>query len=495
MSEITPAPEDPKDPEDQKQQLDEGEEDEEEEPSATATPASPMSRKTKISEAHAALVVEDGQRKRTRVGSTSEEPSGAQSTATVPETDSKEESAVSAPAPAPAPSFDASATGSATGAAATPASDNNKDILHPCLRLADPSFVMIPVPKVFNTPSTVNQGGFQIECAVLKSASGHIIGRGGAKIKAIRETSGAGVKMLDHVGMATFRSIVITGTFEQCRAAYGAIADQVNDTSIAANVPAVEGQHTLTLLVPNNKVGGLIGQKGAVINEIRAKSGANVALAKPDDMHVGSMDRVVTITGAFTQVQIAWALVSETLASIVPTKENTPIQRAADHGGFMSGQIQHVGAARGATTMTHNVILTNDQAGIIIGRGGSHINEMRRYVGCDIRIDASNRGDASMRNVRITGTPQQIQLAQTMILNKIQSSVVSQHQNGHALQGQRHSVPSGQDRQYQPQAGHPSHLNAYGHAQGSSYGHVGQPLGQGQFQHQHPHHHPHQGGY
>ena len=302
MSEITPAPEDPKDPEDQKQQLDEGEEDEEEEPSATATPASPMSRKTKISEAHAALVVEDGQRKRTRVGSTSEEPSGAQSTATVPETDSKEESAVSAPAPAPAPSFDASATGSATGAAATPASDNNKDILHPCLRLADPSFVMIPVPKVFNTPSTVNQGGFQIECAVLKSASGHIIGRGGAKIKAIRETSGAGVKMLDHVGMATFRSIVITGTFEQCRAAYGAIADQVNDTSIAANVPAVEGQHTLTLLVPNNKVGGLIGQKGAVINEIRAKSGANVALAKPDDMHVGSMDRVVTITGAFTQV-------------------------------------------------------------------------------------------------------------------------------------------------------------------------------------------------
>lgn len=292
MSEITPAPEDhPNDPTEQRQQLLREDEVEEEE-APSATPTSPTSRKTKISETRVEDAVEDGLRKRTRVGSTSEEPSTSQSTAT----------AMSALVPAPAPSSSdaASPTGSA-GATAT--SDNNKDILHPCLRLADPSFVMIPVPKVFNAPSTTtNQGGFQIECAVLKSASGHIIGRGGAKIKATRETSGAGVKMLDHVGMATFRSIVITGTFEQCRAAYGAIADQVNDTSVAANAPAVEGQHTLTLLVPNNKVGGLIGQKGAVINEIRAKSGANVALAKPDDMHVGSMDRVVTITGAFTQV-------------------------------------------------------------------------------------------------------------------------------------------------------------------------------------------------
>lgn len=95
-------------------------------------------------------------------------------------------------------------------------------------------------------------------------------------------------------------------------------------------------------------------------------------------------------------MQIAWTLVSKTLASIVPTKENTPIQRAADHGGFMSGQMQqHAGAgAQGSAAMmvTHNVLLTNDQAGIVIGRGGSHINEVRKrreVTGC-IALQSAN---------------------------------------------------------------------------------------------------------
>ena len=82
------------------------------------------------------------------------------------------------------------------------------------------------MPKLSN-PNPTNPAQFQIDCAVPKSIGGHIIGRGGAKIKATRETSGAVVKVLDHVGNANFRGVIISGTIEQCRTAYSIIAEQV----------------------------------------------------------------------------------------------------------------------------------------------------------------------------------------------------------------------------------------------------------------------------
>lgn len=307
-------------------------------------------RKTKIDDGGAVTGggEDDGARKRTKVG-------GA-----------LEDSGLLIPAVAAA----------ASQAAAAAAAQQDGDILHRCLRLTDPKYVMIPVPKMF-APNPLAPLSFQLECAVPRLASGHIIGRQGAKIKLTRETSGAGVKLLDHVGTAAFRCVVITGSFEQCRVAFGVIADQVNDPAITANAPPVPGQYTLTVLVPNNKVGGLIGQKGAAINEVRAQSGSQIGLAKPEDMNVGSLDRVVTVTGEFAQVQRAWLLISQKLATIVPTKENAPVQPRLDggghgafavatqhhHGGHMGGGGggRGGGAAAGGgggQVMTQNVIVT-----------------------------------------------------------------------------------------------------------------------------------------
>ena len=71
---------------------------------------------------------------------------------------------------------------------------------------------------------------------------------------------------------------------------------------VATAAAGESGEYTVTLLVPNNKVGGLIGHKGAVISEFRTKSGAYVGVAKQTDMHVGSMDRVIIANGTFEQV-------------------------------------------------------------------------------------------------------------------------------------------------------------------------------------------------
>lgn len=177
---------------------------------------------------------------------------------------------------------------------------SNEQVLHPCLQLTDPAFIMIPVPKICNpTASTI-----QFDLAVPKSATGNLIGRGGCRIKVTREQSGANIKVHNNnnSGSTAFRSISITGSLEQCRLAFTLIADQVNDLNSAANKPAHEGGYTLTLLIANNKVGGFIGQKGVTINELRNASQAGIALAKGEEMQNGSMDRCITVTGTFPQV-------------------------------------------------------------------------------------------------------------------------------------------------------------------------------------------------
>lgn len=78
---------------------------------------------------------------------------------------------------------------------------------------------------------------------------------------------------------------------------------------------------------------------------------------------------------ALSQVQKGWKLVSEKLSSIVPTKENAPIKHNIVTSGFRGGNSQMQGHM--SRTIVHNIVLTNDQAGVIIGRGGSHINEVR----------------------------------------------------------------------------------------------------------------------
>ena len=54
---------------------------------------------------------------------------------------------------------------------------------------------------------------------------------------------------------------------------------------------------------------------------------------------------------------------------------------------------------------------------------------MRRYIGCDIQVEKAASSDPqAVRTVTITGTPQQVQLAQNVILNKIQRAAASQMQ-------------------------------------------------------------------
>jgi len=68
------------------------------------------------------------------------------------------------------------------------------------------------------------------------------------------------------------------------------------------------GLQTVTVSVPDEKAGNLIGRKGATINSIRQRSGAQVKISQAD---ANKGDRIVTVTGTTSANEAALALIYE----------------------------------------------------------------------------------------------------------------------------------------------------------------------------------------
>uniref|UniRef100_A0A3Q3LXP4 Poly(rC) binding protein 2 n=1 Tax=Labrus bergylta TaxID=56723 RepID=A0A3Q3LXP4_9LABR len=190
------------------------------------------------------------------------------------------------------------------------------------------------------------------------SQCGSLIGKGGCKIKEIRESAGAQVQVAgDMLPNSTERAITVAGTPQSIIECVKQIcvvmlesppkgvtipyrpkpsgspvifaggqltklhqlAMQQSPFPIAhsnqgfqggMDASAQTGSHELT--IPNDLIGCIIGRQGAKINEIRQMSGAQIKIANPVE---GSTDRQVTITGSHASISLAEYLINARLSS------------------------------------------------------------------------------------------------------------------------------------------------------------------------------------
>ncbi|KAJ1462304.1 hypothetical protein M885DRAFT_205519 [Pelagophyceae sp. CCMP2097] len=152
-------------------------------------------------------------------------------------------------------------------------------------------------------------------------------------IKHIREVTKASMDVAEQLlpnataqlAPTSERVVTICGEFG---AVYGALALALRHLATVAAAaagaenavaPSASAIIDLTLLVPRNKTGGLIGRSGAAVNRVRQDSGATVKVASPEDMVMGEPDvRKCLISGTLDQVLAAFVLVMHKL-------EETPV--------------------------------------------------------------------------------------------------------------------------------------------------------------------------
>lgn len=146
-----------------------------------------------------------------------------------------------------------------------------------------------------------------------------------------------------------------------------------------------------------DKVGQIIGSRGAIIQDIQARTGAKAFINQDFADH---LPRQVHVTGTPGQVKAAGDLVRLIIAE--------------------GPQAIHVNMLTGGPTMTSIVECSQGQVGKIIGAGGAVIKDIQAKSGSRIQID-QDFPEGVPRKVNITGTQQAVSLAVQLVNNAMNS--------------------------------------------------------------------------
>ncbi|SPO32141.1 related to PBP2 - PAB1 binding protein [Ustilago trichophora] len=311
---------------------------------------------------------------------------------------------------------------------------------------------------------------------IVTSDASIIIGKSGKHINEIRDKSNARLNISEIIPGNPERILTVSGPLDAVSKAFGLIVRRINDEPF--DQPSVPGSKSVTIrfIVPNSRMGSVIGKQGSKIKEIQEASGAR--LTAGEAMLPGSTERVLSISGVADAVHIAVYYVGTILlehqdrnANNLPYRPTAggpssrpPVggpggnpyaagpQQAFGYGGPAPpfggaapamGAPAAAGGAGGAGgapqlppgSQTQQIFIPNDLVGCIIGKGGSKINEIRSMSASHIKIMEPGAGIAAggsgnERLVTITGPPPNIQMAVSLLYQRLEQEKMRLAQGG-----------------------------------------------------------------
>lgn len=255
---------------------------------------------------------------------------------------------------------------------------------------------------------------------------GVVIGKGGAMINHIRETSKATLDVSESSAASAERVVTFAGDFGAVYTAFSMVLQHLAAQPMGLDPLGATSLIEATLLVPRNKTGGLIGRSGASINRVRSESGATVKVGAPEDIVASDPDvRKCVVSGTLDQVMQAFTMIvhklEETPAGAARGPDPSVMGMYAtlpQQAPPMAANSQPIQPPLAPGTMPVQFQVPNESMGAVIGRAGSTINQIRQMSGAKVEIAQSVPGMA-MRLVTVTGTPDQIQMAQYLIQVKM----------------------------------------------------------------------------
>ncbi|XP_054301612.1 poly(rC)-binding protein 2 isoform X38 [Pongo pygmaeus] len=227
-----------------------------------------------------------------------------------------------------------------------------------------------------------------LRLVVPASQCGSLIGKGGCKIKEIRESTGAQVQVAgDMLPNSTERAITIAGIPQSI-------------------IECVKQICVVMLESP---------PKGVTIPYRPKPSSSPVIFAGGQDRYSTGSD-----SASFPHTTPSMCLNPDLEG---PPLELTKLHQLAmqqSHFPMTHGNTGFSGLDASAQTTSHELTIPNDLIGCIIGRQGAKINEIRQMSGAQIKIANPVEGSTD-RQVTITGSAASISLAQYLINVRLSS--------------------------------------------------------------------------
>lgn len=348
---------------------------------------------------------------------------------------------------------DAPGTGADDNAGSTPGSNHSKtkdeksgDVKSPSREGKSESATTSGEPSS-STSASAPSAMIHMRCLIVTQDASIIIGKGGSHVNEIREKSGARVMVSESIPGNPERILNVSGPLDAVSKAFGLIVRRINDEPF--DVPSVPGSRAVTIkfMIPNSRMGSVIGKQGSKIKEIQDASGAR--LNASEGMLPGSTERVLSVAGVADAIHIATYYIGNILIEAqerMPSSSNSSYRPSSNsrrpaHGGSSYVPGYNNPAPYGSAPPPHNppqqlqtqqIYIPNDLVGCIIGKGGSKINEIRHMSASQIKImepgavgvgmngAPAPTGGEGERLVVITGQPTNIQMAVQLLYHRLE---------------------------------------------------------------------------
>jgi len=243
-----------------------------------------------------------------------------------------------------------------------------------------------------------------VRLCVPASQCGSIIGKQGAKIKEIRDMTGAQINVSqESLPDSNERTVEIIGSGESCLSTTYQVCTIMQETPVKNDVipytPKPLIQETWRPLI-------LTRDRHAYIIE------GGVAIPAPP--HV--------IKTAFAETPLG------PMASIIPnfgeeTGQNTPeyLDPVALMVAISSTQSEKLTGNGSGHEISHDMYISNDVAGSVIGKSGSKVAEIRKISGASVHISTEDEVTPSgERIVSMSGSAESVLLAQFLVTSNIE---------------------------------------------------------------------------
>ncbi|CEM36356.1 unnamed protein product [Vitrella brassicaformis CCMP3155] len=326
----------------------------------------------------------------------------------------------------------------------------------------------------------LSDGPCYLKMLVNNLVAGSIIGKSGAVIAEIEETTGVIMKLSpsSHYFPHTMdRVVVMGGKIEQIIKAMNIILSKVRDVAQGQDPSASdESKLTVKVVVPNSAVSCIIGKGGAEIKRMQDDSGAKIQVSNRLE-NESLTERVCHISGSFGCIQAAAEMVLREIQSDANLKENLHVtygppdrgERGGERGGDRwGGPDRHHGHGHGhghghdmmggyggphspphqyQQMMTYHGLsgaaalppqfgmippdlyqqhceitttVPNANVGSVIGKSGAVLNDIITTSGAKVQISQKNDlVNGTDRRVTISGPLRSVHSAHVLILNRL----------------------------------------------------------------------------
>ncbi|XP_023232378.1 RNA-binding protein Nova-2-like isoform X2 [Centruroides sculpturatus] len=194
------------------------------------------------------------------------------------------------------------------------------------------------------------------------------------------------------------------------RSHHGGVACVDSDMEVSYCLDKWEGEGNGTyhfkILVPAVAAGAIIGKGGETIAQLQKEAGARVKMSKAHDFYPGTTERVCLITGNVEGILHIHEFIME------------KIKEKPDPNAKMAIDFDHKQPAEREKQV--KILVPNSTAGMIIGKGGSYIKQIKEESGAYVQISQKSKDHAlTERCITVIGEMENNKRACAMILAKI----------------------------------------------------------------------------